>query len=56
MTKEQFKRETQYQATIHIARIMLKKDLITPDDFEKINTYLEEKYKPVFSFILAEKP
>lgn len=47
MTKEQFNREKLYQATLSIARAMLRAELISPSELTKIETNMKEKYRPL---------
>jgi hypothetical protein len=47
MTTAQFERESLYQATIAIARSMLRNKLLTEDEFTIIDAKMREKYKPV---------
>lgn len=47
MNKEQFERERLYQATIAIARTMLRRGLITEKELTVIDTKMREKYKPL---------
>ena len=47
MSREQFERETLYQATMAITRMMLAKEIITGEDFSIIDTILREKYQPL---------
>ena len=46
MNREQFERERLYQATIAIARAMLRGGLITKDEYAIIDTKMREKYRP----------
>jgi len=46
MSGEQFERERLYQATIAIARAMLRSGLITEDEYAIIDTKMREKYRP----------
>lgn len=48
MTSDQFERETRYQAMVAISKTMLDKGLISADDFQRIEGYLRQKYRPVF--------
>jgi hypothetical protein len=48
MTSDQFEREMRYQAMIAISQKMLGEGLLSADDFEKIESYLREKYRPIF--------
>lgn len=47
MTKEQFEREKNYRVSIVIAKVMLSKNLITKYEYNKIDSMLIEKYKPI---------
>jgi hypothetical protein len=47
MSAEQFDRERFYQATISIARTMLRRGLITEDELAIIDTKMREKYAPL---------
>jgi hypothetical protein len=46
MSKEQFERERLYQATLSVARAMLRKGLLTEDEVGIIDTKMREKYRP----------
>ena len=46
MTAEQFKREKLYQTALPLAKSMLARGLITPDEYSSIDTKLREKYAP----------
>ncbi len=48
MTSDQFEREMRYQAMVAISRKMLNEGLLSEADFEKIDVYLREKYRPIF--------
>ncbi len=48
MTQEQFEREKNFRAALYIADLMLRKQLITDEEHDKINKQLIEKYSPVF--------
>ena len=41
--------ELSYQLAVTLARHLLADGLITPDDFEKFDAYLREKYQPVLA-------
>jgi len=47
MSEEQFERERLYQATVAIARTMLRKGLITNDELAVIDAKMREKYQPL---------
>jgi len=53
MSKEQFERERLYQATIAVARTMLRNGLITEDEFAIIDTKMREKYRPLLGSLLS---
>ena len=46
MTKEQFDRETKYQAALAVARAMLKQGIIDVADFNKTEAILRDKFVP----------
>jgi hypothetical protein len=46
MTREQFRRERGYQATIAIVRSMLAAEIISCSDFADIDNHLLDKYQP----------
>ena len=46
MSKEEMKREKLYQATMAMARSMLRQCLITEDEYRQIDTIFTEKYAP----------
>ena len=54
MTKEQFEREKSYQLTMYIARKMLKKGIITENEYCIIDTNSKQKYQPVFGDIFSD--
>lgn len=54
MSKEQFDAEKDYQASIHLAKMLLKKDLLTEEEYAIIDTKLQEKYRPLFGTLLSE--
>ena len=47
MNKEQFERERLYQATLTLARTMLRRGLITEDELTIIDTKMRKKYRPL---------
>jgi len=55
MTTAQFERESLYQATIAIARSMLRNKLLTEDEFTIIDAKMREKYKPVLGSLSPPK-
>jgi|GEM_PF-1336020 len=55
MNREQFNRERLYQASIAIARTMLKKNFITEDEYFQIETILLKKYRPLLGGLQVGK-
>jgi len=55
MDKEQFRAEKMYHISLFMARIMLKKDAISKQEYSEIDTILLEKYRPVLGTLLAGK-
>ena len=55
MSKEQFRAERLYRMSLSVARTMLKKGIISEDEYSKIDAILLEKYRPVLSALLAGK-
>jgi hypothetical protein len=47
MSKEQFEREKNYQVMVSIARNMVKKGLISKQEYKKIDTIMFKKYRPL---------
>lgn len=56
MTKEQFEAEKLYQSSLAIARSMLKKVLVTEEEFNLIEASLREKYHPKLGTLFAHIP
>ncbi len=54
MSKEEFKNEKLYQATMHIARKMLNEGLITEEEYRQIDTIFSEKYQPTLGTLFAD--
>lgn len=54
MSKEEFKNEKLYQATMHIARKMLNEGLITEEEYRQIDTIFLAKYQPVFGTLFSD--
>jgi hypothetical protein len=46
MGKDLFERERLYQATLAVARAMLRRGLLTEDEVAVIDTKMREKYAP----------
>ncbi|ODA42694.1 hypothetical protein DSBG_0568 [Desulfosporosinus sp. BG] len=51
MTTEQFDREKVYRVTLAIAKTMLKKGLITEQEYKKIDGMMLEKYRPLLGVV-----
>ena len=56
MSKEQFRAERLYLMSLSLAESMLKKGIISEDEFSEIDTILLEKYRPTLGTLLAGKP
>lgn len=54
MTDEQFERETLYQATMNLFQALLKKELISEEQYAVIDTKMLAKYKPLLGTLFAE--
>jgi len=55
-TRRQFKRETGYQITIALIRLMLADGVITSSDFADMDDYLLTKYQPHLGLLRKEMP
>ena len=47
MTGGQLNNESSYRASMAIVKSMLKRELITPKEYAKIDTIMKRKYRPV---------
>lgn len=56
MSEEQFRAERLYRMSLSIAKTMLKKWIITKDEYLEIDTILLQKYRPTLGTLLAGKP
>ena len=56
VSKEQFRAERLYRMSLSVARTMLKKGIISEDEYSEIDTILLEKYRPTLGTLLAGKP
>jgi hypothetical protein len=56
VNEEHFESERLYQATIAIARTMLKRGVITADELAIIDKKMREKYKPLLGSLYPIKP
>jgi hypothetical protein len=56
MNKQQFQRELEYGAAVSIATSMLRRHLITTNEFRKLKAVLIKKHRPVISSLLETAP
>ena len=56
VSEEQFRAERLYRMSLSIAKTMLKKGIITKDEYLEIDTILLQKYRPTLGTLLAGKP
>ena len=56
VTEDQFEREKLYQATMNMFRSMLKKGLITEEQYAIIDTKMLQKYQPLLGTLFAAQP
>ena len=56
MTKEAFQREKMYQATMGMVRRMRSAELISSEEYAKVEQIFLEKYKPLIGSVYAEIP
>jgi len=54
MTETQFRAEMQYQAAIALAKTLLKKGLLTPDEYAAMDAILLDKFQPCLGALLSE--
>ena len=54
MTHEQFSAELNYQTAMAIARSMLKRGMISEDQYSLIDTTFAQEYRPIFSALIKE--
>lgn len=53
MNEDQFEREKLYQATMNMFRSMLKKGLITEEQYAIIDTKMLQKYQPLLGTLFS---
>ena len=53
MSKEEFRNEKLYQATMQIARKMLKQGAISEEEYNEIDAVFLKKYRPVLGQIFS---
>lgn len=56
MNQQQFQRELEYGAAMSIATSMLRRRLITPNEFSKLRAVLIKKHSPVISTLQEAAP
>ena len=56
MNEDPFEREKLYQATMNMFRSMLKKGLITEEQYTIIDTKMLQKYQPLLGTLFAAQP
>ena len=54
MSKEEFRNEKMYQATMNIARKMLTEGIISEEEYCQIDTIFKEKYSPIFGTLFSD--
>lgn len=53
LSRSEFKREKNYEASIYIAKSLRQKRLITEREYRKIRTMLLRKYRPIFGGVFS---
>lgn len=56
MTEEQFKRERMYQAAMNMFSAMLRRGVISQEQYSIIRTKMLLKYQPLLGTLFAEFP
>ena len=56
MENKSFERETSYQVTMNLFRQLLKQGVIDKEEYNKIDTKMIEKYRPVFGKLFSKMP
>jgi hypothetical protein len=54
VNEDQFEREKLYQATMDMFRAMLKKGVITEEQYAVIDTKMLQKYQPLLGGLFSE--
>jgi len=54
MTNEAFESERRYQASLAVARSLLKKGLITKTEFDEMDTFLLRKHRPLLGSLFSD--
>jgi transcription initiation factor IIE alpha subunit len=55
MNRDDFEREAKYESRMALARTMLRKGIITEDEYAEIDTNFLSKYRPVLGSLRAAK-
>ena len=55
MSEREFRSELRYQMSLSVAKSMLEKGLISPEEYRQIDTILLKKHRPVLGTLLAGK-
>lgn len=56
MSKEQYRSDMLYQMALSVAKSMRNQNIITPEEYAKIDAILIEKYQPLLGKLLYENP
>ncbi len=56
MSKGEFESELMYCMSLSVAKSMLKKGLVTEDEYRQIDTILIKKHRPLLGTLLSENP
>lgn len=54
MSKEEFRNETMYQATMHIVRKMLADGIISEEEYRRIDDMFLKKYQPLLGSLFSD--
>ncbi len=54
MTETQFQAEKQYQVAVAMAKSLLRKDLLTHEEYAAIDTVLLDKFRPLLGALLSD--
>ena len=54
MTEEQFQAEKRYQVALAMTKTLLKKRLLTQEEYAVIDTILLDKFQPALGTLLSE--
>ena len=55
MNKDVFAREVKYESRMAVARTMLRKGIITKEEYCEIDTIFLDKFRPLLGTLRAEK-